>query len=136
MITMPRKKFAYKGKDLDELSSMSFEDFLKLLPARQRRTINRGFSEAQKNLIREVRSVPDSERESAVIRTHCRDFVVLPEMVGLTLEVYDGQDFKRLDIKEEMIGHYLGEFVLTRKRVQHSAPGVGATRSSKYVPLK
>ncbi len=133
---MPRKKFAYKGKDLEELSSMSFEDFLKLLPARQRRTINRGFSEAQKNLIREVRSISDSERDSSVIRTHCRDFVVLPEMVGLTLEVYNGQDFKRLDIKEEMIGHYLGEFVLTRQRVQHSAPGVGATRSSKYVPLK
>lgn len=133
---MPKKDFTFRGKTLEELTSMSFEDFLKLLPARQRRSINRGFSEQHRNLIRKIRSLDESEKEKVVIRTHCRDFVVLPEMVGITLELYDGQEFKRLDIKEEMIGHFLGEFVLTRKRVEHSAPGVGATRSSKYVPLK
>jgi len=133
---MPRKKFTYKGKTLEELSSMSFEEFLKLLPARQRRSISRGFSKNHKNLIETIRRLARSANEHPVVRTHCRDFIVLPEMVGMTVEVYNGQEFQRFDVKEEMIGHYLGEFVQTRKRVQHSAPGVGATKSSKYVPLK
>ena len=133
---MPRKKFAYKGRTLEELSSMSFEEFLKLLPARQRRSISRGFSSQHKSLIENIRNIARAGRENQVIRTHSRDFVVIPEMVGMTIEVYNGQEFSRFDVMPEMIGHYLGEFVQTRKRVEHSAPGVGATKSSKYVPLK
>ncbi|MBL7054846.1 ribosomal protein S19 family protein, partial [Candidatus Woesearchaeota archaeon] len=37
---------------------------------------------------------------------------------------------------EEMIGHYLGEFAMTRQRVAHSAPGIGATRSSGSLSVK
>ena len=133
---MPKKKFAYKGRTLDELTSMSFEEFLRLLPARQRRSINRGFSTKHRDLIEKIRSIARSGKKGQVIRTHCRDFIVLPEMVGMSLEVYDGQEFQRFEVLPEMLGHYVGEFVLTRKRVQHSAPGVGATKSSKYVPLK
>ena len=62
--------------------------------------------------------------------------IVLPEMVGTTVEIYNGQGFESVDIEEEMIGHYFGEFAKTRKEVSHSAPGLGATRSSKHVPLK
>jgi small subunit ribosomal protein S19 len=115
---------------------MSFEEFLKLLPARQRRSISRGFSKDHKNLIERIRSVARSGEQDRAIRTHCRDFIVLPEMVGMAIEVYSGQEFQRFEVQAEMIGHYLGEFVQTRKRVEHSAPGVGATKSSKYVPLK
>ncbi len=132
---MPRKKFTYRGRSLEELSSMSFEEFLALLPARQRRSISRGFSKIHRTLLERIRrAVKEGTKKS--IKTHCRDFIILPEMVGLTMEVYDGKEFQRFEVQPEMIGHYLGEFVLTRKRVQHSAPGVGATRSSKYVPLK
>ncbi len=133
---MPRKKFMYKGKTLEELSSMSFEEFLKLLPARQRRSISRGFSKKHKNLIENIRNASKAGGEGQVIRTHCRDFVVLPEMVGITIEVHNGREFQRFEVQPEMIGHFVGEFVMTRGRVQHSAPGVGATKSSKYVPLK
>ena len=62
--------------------------------------------------------------------------IVFPEMVGLKIGVYNGKSFLIVDITPEMIGHYLGEFSLTRKRIQHGSPGIGATRSSKYVPLK
>ena len=133
---MPRKKFTYRGKALEELSSMSFEEFLKLLPARQRRSISRGFSKRHKNLIENIRGTARSGKEKQVIRTHCRDFIVLPEMVGLEMEVYSGQEFQKFEVQPEMIGHYIGEFVQTRQKVSHSAPGVGATKSSKYVPLK
>ena len=61
---------------------------------------------------------------------------ILPEFVGKTLAVHNGQHFVEIAIKPEMIGHYLGEFAITRRGVAHSGPGVGATRSSKHVPLK
>jgi len=70
------------------------------------------------------------------IRTHLRDMVILPSFVNHQIFVHNGKEFQRVDIKPEMIGHYLGEFALTRKKVKHTGPGVGATRSSKYMPLK
>ena len=73
---------------------------------------------------------------SKTVRTHRRDMPILPEFVGRRIAIYNGQNFVEIDIKPEMIGHYLGEFALTRKNVAHSGPGVGATRSSKHVALK
>jgi small subunit ribosomal protein S19 len=57
-------------------------------------------------------------------------------MVGLKFAVHNGKEFLVVEVKPEMIGHRLGEFALTRKRVIHGTPGIGATRSSMYVPLK
>ena len=71
-----------------------------------------------------------------MVRTHLRDMIVLPEMVGKTIEIYNGKTFNRVEIMPEMVGHYLGEYSLTRGRVSHGSAGVGATRSSKFVPLK
>ena len=75
-------------------------------------------------------------KDSKPIKTHCRDMVVLPEMVGLTLLVHAGKEFASVEVKPEMVGHYLGEFVITNKKVVHGTPGIGASRSSMYVPLK
>ncbi len=75
-------------------------------------------------------------KDSKPIKTHCRDMVILPEMVGLTLLVHSGKEFASLDIKPEMIAHYVGEFIITNKKVVHGTPGIGASRSSMYVPLK
>ena len=62
--------------------------------------------------------------------------IILPEMVGVKIGVYNGKEYTPVEVKPEMIGHRLGEFALTRKPVKHSSPGFGATRSSKFVPLK
>jgi len=75
-------------------------------------------------------------KEVKPIKTHCRDMVILPEMVGLTLLVHSGKEFAPVEVKPEMIGHYLGEFIITNKKVIHGTPGIGASRSSMYVPLK
>lgn len=75
-------------------------------------------------------------KDAKPIRTHCRDMVILPEMVGLNLLIHSGKEFESIDVKPEMIGHYLGEFVITNKKVLHGTPGIGASRSSMYVPLK
>lgn len=124
-------KFEYKGKSWEEIKGMSLEEFRKLVPARERRTLKRGFTESQKKLLKNIRENPKKFH-----KTHCRDLVIIPEMVGIKLGVHSGKEFVPLEIKPEMIGHRIGEFVLTRRKVEHSAPGFGATRSSKYVPLK
>lgn len=130
------KKFTFRGHSLEELQSMSLDDFAKLLDSRGRRSLLRGFSPRQKKLLERVREVRERGQSDVVIRTHCRDMIILPEMVGLKFGVYNGKEFVVVEIKPEMIGHRLGEFSLTRKKVVHGTPGVGATRSSLYIPLK
>jgi len=132
------KKFRYRGKTLDELIEMPMDEFIELLPARQRRSLKRGFSDAQRRLLEKVmKAKREMEKGKKVkIRTHVRDMVILPIMVGLTIEVYNGKEFVPVRIVPEMIGHYLGEFSHTTKIVQHGTPGLKATRSSLFVAAK
>jgi small subunit ribosomal protein S19 len=124
------KIFLFKGKTLEELQKMSLEDFSKLLPSRQRRSLRRGLTARQKRVLENMRM------SSKPARTHARDMIILPEMVGRKMMVHNGKEFVAMDVVGDMLGHRLGEFALTRKKVMHSAPGVGATRSSKFLPLK
>lgn len=127
---MAKKEFTFRGKTVDELKKLSLNELSRLLASRQRRTIKRGFTEQQKILLKKLRS---NEKN---IETHCRDMIILPEMVGAAIKVHQGKEFVQVIIEPEMIGHYLGEFALTRKRVAHSAPGIGATRSSASLSVK
>jgi small subunit ribosomal protein S19 len=129
-------EFTYRGHTLDELQAMSADEVAELLPARQRRTIERGLSRQHRQLLETAREADPEETANDPIRTHLRDMPVLPSFVGLTFAVYTGQEFERVEIQPEMIGHYLGEFQLTRSSVEHGQAGIGATRSSKFVPLK
>jgi len=129
-------EFTYRGHTLDELQSMSLDEVAELLPARQRRTITRGLSLEHRKLLDRAGEAGEEETANDPIRTHRRDMPIVPEMVGLTFEVYNGQAFQRVQVEPEMIGHYLGEFQLTRTSVEHGQAGIGATRSSKFVPLK
>ena len=115
---------------MDDLKKMSIEEFAKLLNARTRRSIKRGITDPQQRFLDHLR------RTEGVIKTHNRDMIVLPEMVGRTIRIHSGKEFQQVTIMPEMLGHYLGEFALTRKSVKHTGPGVGATRSSKFMPLK
>ncbi|NPV63537.1 MAG: 30S ribosomal protein S19 [Methanotrichaceae archaeon] len=128
---LPKRKeeFMYRGRKVADLAKLSMDELAELFPARQRRTIKRGISKEHKKFLTRLRN-KDS------VRTHLRTLIVLPEMVGKNVEIYNGKSFERVEIMPEMIGHYLGEFALSRGRVQHGAAGVGATRSSKFVPLK
>jgi len=129
---LPKRKgeFTYRGKSLDEIKKLSIEEFAQLVPSRQRRTIRRGFSEDHKKLLHKVK-IKDPN-----IRTHLRDMIILPDMIGMKIAVHNGKEFVPVEIIPEMLGHYFGEFVLTRKKVAHGAAGVGATRSTKFIPLK
>jgi small subunit ribosomal protein S19 len=129
-------EFTYRGHTLDELQDMELDEVAELLPARQRRTITRGLTAQHEKLLETVRDADPEETANDPIRTHLRDMVVLPSFVEKTFAVYNGQEFERVRIQPEMIGHYLGEFQLTRTSVEHGQAGIGATRSSKFVPLK
>ncbi|PSP87062.1 30S ribosomal protein S19 [Halobacteriales archaeon QH_8_68_33] len=129
-------EFTYRGHTLEELQEMDVEEVAELLPARQRRSITRGLSVEKEKLLDEAREAGEEETANDPIRTHLRDMPILPEMVGLTFAVYTGQSFERVNVEPEMLGHYLGEFQLTRTSVEHGQAGIGATRSSKFVPLK
>jgi len=126
---MAKKIFQYKGKTLEELQTLTLKELMAILPSRQRRTLKRGFNKDKENLIKRI------EKKEAK-KTHLRDMLVLPNMVGKTIRVHTGKEFQAIRIIEEMVGHYLGEFVLTRKRTAHNAPGVGATRSSANLSVK
>lgn len=129
---IPKRKgeFTFRGKSLEELKKLTLDEFALLVPARQRRTIQRGLSEDHKKLLHKVK-IKDQN-----IRTHLRDMVVTPDMIGLKIAIHSGREFTPVEIIPEMLGHYFGEFVLTRKKVAHGAAGIGATRSSKFIPLK
>jgi len=128
----------YRGHELDDLVKMNMDSLIELLPSRRRRTLRRGLPPRQKKLLINLRAARKSMRKGkdVVVRTHCRDMVILPEMIDLTIAVHNGKDFVRVKIIPQMIGHVLGEFATTNKRVNHGSPGIGATKSSAYVPLK
>lgn len=132
MMTARRKKeFTYRGFTMEQLLEMPFDEMVDLLPSRARRSFRRGLNEEQKTTFDKI---VDGEQE--VVRTHRRDIPVIPAFVGRRVAVYNGKEFKEVEIKPEMIGHLLGEFAQTRGTVKHSGPGVGATRGSKFMPLK
>jgi small subunit ribosomal protein S19 len=126
-----KKEFTYHGFTMGELLEMPFDEVLGIMPSRARRSFIRGLNEEQKVTFDKIKAA-----ESEVVRTHRRDIPIIPQFVGKKVAIYNGKEFKEIEIKPEMIGHYLGEFSQTRKSVKHSGPGVGATRSSKFLPLK
>ena len=110
---------------------MSMDEFINLLSSRMRRSLRRGLSNEQRIVLERLR-----QDNGKPIKTHSRDMVVIPEMIGKTILIHSGQEFVEIRINEKMLGHYLGEFVITNKPVRHGKPGIGASRSSMYIPLK
>jgi len=126
--------YTFRGKTIEELQAMNLDAFSKMLKARPRRAIKRmGYS--YKSLITKADKIKKSGSGKAV-RTHTREAVVLPAWVGMKFAVYDGKSFQELTIVPDMLGHRLGEFVYTVKHVVHSAPGIRATRGSKFLAVK
>ncbi len=129
------KEFTYYGLAKKELENLSNDELFKLLTARARRSLTRGINDGKRKLIDEIKEAKAGNNKNT-IKTHLRDLIILPYMVGVTVNVFSGKEFMPVTISNEMIGHYLGEYVITNKRVTHGAPGVGSSRSSLYVPLK
>jgi small subunit ribosomal protein S19 len=122
-----KKEFKFRGKTLEELKALDVREFAKLLRSRQRRTVLRQFQKIEDFVNRS--KVKLSKKKP--IRTHQRDLIVVPQMIGMRILVYKGNGFVPVDIKGEMLGHVLGEFALTRTKVKHGSAGVGATKGTR-----
>ena len=126
------KEFTYHGLSKEELANIPNEKLFKIFSARIRRSLTRGINDDKRKLMEEMKD----RKNKNPIKTHLRDLNILPYMVGVTVHIFSGKEFVPITITLQMVGHYLGEYVITNKRVNHGAPGVGASRSSLYVPLK
>jgi len=126
------KEFSFKGKTLPELEAMSIEEFARLCNSRARRSLLRGFD---RQFLKKISKAKKGDHKK-IIRTHLRDAIVIPQMVGLTIAVHKGNLFETVEIKPPMLSHYLGEFALTRKRLMHGKAGIGATRSSTAITAR
>ncbi len=127
-----KREFTFRGLSLPQLQALSLEEFAKVASSRARRSIRRGFNIETTQFFERMQSTPTGK----VVRTHVRDALVLPAHVGRHVAIHNGKEFKEIEVRPEMVGHYYGEFSLTRRFEKHSGPGVGATRSSKFMPLK
>lgn len=122
----------YRGKTIEELKQLDTREFAKLLKSRNRRAIMRKYDVVEAFVQRCEKEVAKNKQ----IKTQKRDLVIVPRLVGMTIAVHSGKEYFPVKITEEMLGHRLGEFALTRKKVQHGAPGVGATKSSSSLSVK
>ena len=133
------KKFNYRGKDIGKLLDMNMDEFSELLRSRQRRRLKRKMGAKYGRFIKKLLDVKKETvpgEKPATVKTHLRDCIVLPSMVQSVISVHNGKGYNNIEVKPEMIGYYLGEFAMTYKKVSHGKPGVGATHSSKFVPIK
>uniref|UniRef100_A0A453BK68 40S ribosomal protein S15 n=1 Tax=Aegilops tauschii subsp. strangulata TaxID=200361 RepID=A0A453BK68_AEGTS len=132
------RKFSYRGVDLDALLDMSTDDLVQMFPARARRRFKRGLKRKPMALVKKLRKKKDAPagEKPEPVRTHLRNMIIVPEMIGSLIGVYNGKTFNQVEIKPEMIGHYLAEFSISYKPVKHGRPGIGATHSSRFIPLK
>ncbi|GMM36111.1 ribosomal 40S subunit protein S15 [Saccharomycopsis crataegensis] len=131
------KSFSYRGVDLPQLLELPTEDFAKLTHARVRRRFQRGMDSKAMGLIKKLRAAKLAAVEGekpAAVKTHLRNMVIVPEMIGSVIGVYSGKVFNQVEIKPEMVGHYLGEFSLSYTPVRHGRPGMGG--KSAFMPLR
>ena len=133
------KKYNYRGHDIGKLLSMNMDELSQQLRSRQRRRLRRKMGAKYGRFIKKLIDVKNETapgEKPAAVKTHLRDCIVLPSMVQSVINVHNGKGYNSIEVKPEMIGYYLGEFGMTYKRVSHGKPGVGATHSSKFVPIK
>lgn len=122
----------YRGKSIDELKKLDVREFAKYLNSRERRTVLRSFQLIQKFLEKSRKDL----LKNKLIKTQTREIPIVPEMIGWTIAVHNGKEYTQIKVTEEMLGHRLGEFTLTRKPVKHGAAGIGATKGSASQSVK
>ncbi len=122
-----KKVFHYKGKTVDELKTLEVREFANLVPSRRRRTLLRNFQEIEKFINRSRIKIAKNKP----VKVHQRDLIIVPQMVGMKIQIHNGKEFVPVEVTGEMLGHSLGEFSITRVRPKHEKKGVGATKGSK-----
>lgn len=126
-VILKSKDVYYRGQLLSDLKKMSVREVARYLPSRSRRSVLRNFDVYEKFIQRCARTLAAKKK----VRTHLRDFVIVPQLVEYTIGIHNGKAFTDITITPAMIGHRLGEFAFTRSKVVHGTAGLGATKGSK-----
>ena len=127
-----RKEFTYRGKTVEELKKLDVREFSKYLKSGARRTALRQFQQIE-NFVNRAKVKNEKNKP---IRTHERSLIIVPELVGMKINIHDGRNFFPVIVTGDMLGHRLGEFAMTRGKVKHSKAGIGATKGSKFKAKK
>ena len=127
-----KKEFKYRGKTIEELQKLDVREFANLVRSRERRNILRNFQKIEDF----VKLAKKKIERKKLIKTHAREIIIVPKMIGMKIAVYNGRQFLAFEITGEMLGHKFGEFSLTRSKIKHSKMGVGATKGSKHKSKK
>lgn len=114
----------YRGKNTEELKALDTREFAKLVKSRPRRAILRNYDRIEAF----VAKCDRNESKKKAIKTHDRSLVIVPRMIGKTIGVYNGKEYIKFLVIEEMLGHRLGEFSMTRKIAKHTSIGGGAKK--------
>jgi len=125
LVKKSKDKF-YRGKNTEELKTVDTREFAKLVKSRERRTILRNYDVIEAF----VKRCEEKDKKKKMMKTHNRAIVIVPRMLGRTIGVYNGKEFIKVDIVEEMLGHRLGEFSMTRKIAKHTSIGGGAKKKA------
>lgn len=126
-VRMERKVHLFRGKTLEELKTLDVRESAKFMKSRPRRSVLRNFDTIEKFIKRCEKKLAKNKK----LKTHQRDLVIAPQLVGLTIGIHNGRNFQEIPITVEMIGHRLGEFAPTRVKATHTSMGLGATKSSR-----
>ncbi len=129
------KDFKFRGLTWEDLLKVSQSELENSMNSRARRSLKRS-KQLDKRIVKAIDENLKGKISDKPVKTHSRDLIITPNMVGLKFAVYDGKAFQAIGLTKEMVGFYLGEFVDTRKKPVHSKAGIGATKSSKNVGKK
>ena len=127
VIETTKKQYTFRGKSIEELKGLDVREFTKYLKSRQRRAVLRQFQVIEDFVSRAKKKIEKNKS----IKTHERALVIVPQMIGMKIQIYNGHEFVPVEIMKEMLGHRLGEFSSTRGKVKHGSAGIGATKGSK-----
>merc|ERR1712039_637494 len=130
------RKYSYRGVDLDKLLDMSNQDLMELFRARQRRKFSRGIKRKPISLLKKTKRETAYGDKPEAVKTHLRNMVIVPEMIGSVVGVYNGKQYINVEIKPDMVGHYLAEFSITYKPTKHGRAGGGGKGGASFIPLK
>ncbi|MBI4116705.1 ribosomal protein S19 family protein [Candidatus Pacearchaeota archaeon] len=122
-----KKQFTFRGKTIEEMKALDVREFAKLLASRERRFVLRQFNDIENFINRANKKIARSK----AIRTHKRDLIVVPGMIGMKIQIHDGRNFVPIEVVGEMLGHKFGEFAPTRGKIKHGKAGIGATKGTK-----
>ena len=127
IIESTKKQFTYRGKSMEQLKELDVREFAKYVKSRTRRALLRQFQTVEDFVSRAKRKV----EKGKLIKTHDRTMIIVPQMVGMKIQIYNGHEFLPVEITNQMLGHRFGEFSPTRGKVKHGTAGIGSTKGSK-----